>query len=129
MSETNTINIAGAVTWFEVGTPDPEGARRFYGDLFGWTFELQGPYSVATTGEGHSLQGGINDTRAGDPGVPATYAVPFVQVDDVAATCKEAERLGGKVVVPATDTPNGIVFAHVLDPTGAQIGLWTPPRG
>ena len=35
---------AGAVTWFEIGTPDPEGARRFYGDLFGWTFTPEGQY-------------------------------------------------------------------------------------
>ncbi|MGH9224568.1 MAG: VOC family protein [Acidimicrobiales bacterium] len=130
MSETNTItpiNLSGAVTWFEVGTPDPAGARRFYGDLFGWTFELQGPYSVVTTGDGHNLQGGINDTGASDPGTPATYAIPYVQVADVAETCAAAERLGGKVVVPRTEAPGGLVFAHVLDPTGGHIGVWAPP--
>ena len=49
MSETTTTTndksmpLTGAVTWFEVGTPDPEGARRFYGELLGWTFDVQGP--------------------------------------------------------------------------------------
>ena len=123
MSETTTIepvNLSGAVTWFEVGTADPEGARRFYGDLFGWTFEMQGPYSLVSTGEGHALRGGIAET-------PAPYAIPYVQVADVSATVAAAERLGGTVLVATTELPGGIVIAHLLDPGGAHIGVWTPP--
>jgi uncharacterized protein len=132
MSETTTITekstpLAGAVTWFEVGTPDPEGARRFYGELFGWTFDLQGPYSIIRTGTDHPLPGGIQDTRVTPAGTPPTYAVPCVQVDDVAATCAKVEALGGKVLVPATTVPTGLVYAHVVDPTGGHIGVWTPP--
>ena len=134
MSETTTISnskstapLAGAVTWFEVGTPDPEGARAFYGELFGWTFDVQGPYSIVQTGPGHPLPGGIQDTRVSADGTPARYAVPCVQVDDVAAVCRRTESLGGKVLVPATQAPNGLVYAHIVDPTGAQIGVWTPP--
>ena len=126
-TDTTTTDPSGAVTWFEVGTPDPDAARRFYGELFGWTFEQQGPYSIVTTGPGHQLMGGIQDTRETPPGTPATYAVPCVQVPDVAATCRLVEELGGKVLVPATSTPAGIVYAHVVDPTGGLIGLWTPP--
>ena len=25
------------VAWFEIGTDDPAGAEKFYGDIFGWT--------------------------------------------------------------------------------------------
>ena len=132
MSETTTISkavtpLAGAVTWFEIGTPDPDGARRFYGELFGWAFDVQGPYSIVATGENHPLSGGIQDTRMTPEGTPATYAVPCVQVDDVAETCRRVEALGGKVLVPATPTPPGLVYAHVVDPTGGHIGVWTPP--
>ena len=31
--------MTGEVDYFEIGTPDPDGARRFYGGLFGWTIE------------------------------------------------------------------------------------------
>ena len=134
MSETKTItnandtaSLAGAVTWFEVGTPDPEEARRFYGELFGWAFDIQGPYSIIQTGPGHQLPGGIQDTRMTPDGTPARYAVPCVQVDDVADTCRRVEALGGKVLVPATPTPNGLVYAHIVDPTGGHVGVWTPP--
>jgi predicted enzyme related to lactoylglutathione lyase len=136
MSETTTISndsthssLAGAITWFEVGTPDPEGARAFYGELFGWTFDVQGPYSIIQTGAGHALPGGIQDTRMSENGTPASYAVPCVQVDDVADVCRRVEALGGKVLVPATSAPNGLVYAHVVDPTGGHIGVWTPPAG
>lgn len=134
MSETTTTSIsdtsmplAGAVTWFEVGTPDADGARRFYGELFEWTFDVQGPYSIVRTGADHPLPGGIQDTRMTPDGTPATYAVPCVQVADVAATCAKVEALGGKVLVPATTVPTGLVYAHVVDPTGGHIAVWTPP--
>lgn len=130
MSETTTMSpLAGAVTWFEVGTPDPEGTRQFYGQLFGWTFDVQGPYSIVQTGAGHTLMGGIQDTGSTPPGTPPTYAVPCVQVADVAETCRRVEELGGKVIVPATSVPTGLVYAHVADPTGGHVGIWTPPAG
>src|SRR6266508_284694 len=102
-NDTNTQNPAGApVAWFEFGTDDPEAARSFFGQLFGWTFAVEGPYSIITTGPDHPLQGGIQDTAFPLPdGTPRTYAVPCVQVADVAASCADVERLGGKVMVPA----------------------------
>ena len=115
------------IGWFEIGTPDPEGARRFYGEAFGWTFDPQGPYAVITTGEGHPLQGGIQDTREGLR--QGTYALPCVLVADTAATVERVVELGGSVVVPVTETPFGLTFAHVADPDGNTIGVFTPPAG
>jgi uncharacterized protein len=130
MTNTTDTTAAGGnpVGWFEIGTGDPEAARRFYGDAFGWTFEEQGPYSVITTGPGHPLQGGIQDTRSGVPeGTPMTYAVPYVVVPDVGAACDRVESLGGKVLVPATTIPTGLTYAHVADPDGNPLGLFKPP--
>jgi predicted enzyme related to lactoylglutathione lyase len=126
---TDTQKPGDPIGWFEIGTGDPEAARRFYGEAFGWSFEPQGPYSVITTGPGHAIQGGIQDTRAVPEGTPMTYAVPYVLVADVAASCERVESLGGKVLVPATATPFGLVYAHVADPDGNHIGLFTPPAG
>jgi uncharacterized protein len=128
-NNTTTKTPAGApVAWFEIGTDAPEAARSFYGQLFGWTFAVEGPYSVITTGPDHPLQGGIQDTAIPLPdGTPHNYAVPCVQVTDVAAACAEAERLGGKVMVPATTMPTGLTYAHVTDPSGNHVGLFSPP--
>jgi uncharacterized protein len=116
------------VAWFEIATDDPETARSFYGELFGWTFELQGPYSMITTGPDHPLKGGIQDTSAPLPsGTPRSYAVPYVMVPDVAGTCGRLEDLGGKVTVGATEDPQGLVYALVNDPSGNLFGLFSPP--
>ncbi len=116
------------VGWFEIGAADPEAARRFYGDVFGWTFEMQGSYSIITTGEGHALQGGIQSTRDPLPeGTPHQYAVFCLQVPDTAAACARVEAGGGKVLVGCTDTPMGLTYAHVADPDGNHFGLFTPP--
>jgi predicted enzyme related to lactoylglutathione lyase len=130
-NETNTSTGPGApVAWFEIGSDDPDAARAFYGELFGWSFAVEGPYSTITTGADHPLQGGVQDTGVPLPhGTPRSYAVPYVQVDDVAGTCERVERLGGKVMVPATAIPSGLVYAHVADPAGAHIGLFRPPAG
>jgi predicted enzyme related to lactoylglutathione lyase len=44
------VNVAGAFTWNDVVTTDPEAARRFYADLFGWSYQqIEGaepPYAV-----------------------------------------------------------------------------------
>ena len=126
MSDTTTTPTGAPVAWFEIGTDDAAGARTFYGGLFGWSFAVEGPYSVITTGDGHPLQGGIQDTASPLPG---TYAVPCVQVASVADTCARTEELGGKVLVPATPLPTGLTYGMVTDPAGNRIGVFTPPGG
>jgi predicted enzyme related to lactoylglutathione lyase len=127
---TSTENPGAPVTWFEIGSDDPQTARDFYDQLFGWSFAVEGPYSVITTGPDHPLQGGVQDTSIPLPdGTPRSYAVICVQVDDVAATCSRVEELGGKIMVPATTTPPGLVYAHVADPAGTHIGVYCPPSG
>jgi uncharacterized protein len=124
---TDTTN-SDPVGWFEIGTDDPGAARSFYGEAFGWTFDIQGPYSIITTGDGHPLQGGIQDTTIELPeGTPSFYGVFYVQVDDVEAACSKVFNLGGKVLVPATTIPTGLVYAHVSDPVGNHFALFTPP--
>jgi uncharacterized protein len=119
------------VNYFEIATDDPDTARSFYGELFGWTFAGEGPeYSMVTTGPDQPPSGGIRGTSGPQPeGTPRSYAVPYVQVEDVAGTCSRLEDLGGKVTSPATTTPDGLAFALVTDPAGNLIGLYSPPPG
>ena len=129
MSDTTTPHPGRPVTWFEVGTPDAEAARAFYGRVFGCTFATDGDYVLVTAG-GEGPSGGIQDTTLpGPPGRPERYAVFCVQVPDVAASCVATEDAGGKVVVPAQTMDTGLSFAYVADPAGNQLGLFSPPPG
>lgn len=120
----------GAVAWFEIGTPDTSATHEFYTQLFGWSYQSDPdaagiPYEIVTTGEGHPTQGGIFNTGGNIP----PYAVPVVVVDDTAAAARKAEELGGKILVPPQSAPTGLTFAHLLDPHGNHIGVFTPPPG
>ena len=70
------------VGWFEIGTPDVDAAKAFYGQLFGWSFAPDGAYTHATAPGAAGPSGGIFNTG----GNLAPYAVFVVQVADVAAT-------------------------------------------
>ncbi|GLY89700.1 glyoxalase [Actinoallomurus iriomotensis] len=112
-----------AVGWFEVATDRPEEARRFYGELFGWTFAGDGPYREITAPGADRPGGGLFDSEGRFPG----YAIFYVTVEDVAAALAKAESLGAKAIVPPTTTPDGLVFAQLRDTTGNHFGIFTPP--
>jgi uncharacterized protein len=117
------------IGWFEVGSDDPEAAQRFYGTLFGWTFAKDPdeavPYHIISTPANDSIRGGLLETGGKIP----NYAVFCVVVEDVAATCVSAETAGGKVLVPPTEGGDGLIFAHLLDPSGNQLAVYSPAKG
>lgn len=123
---TSTTHGVNGVTWFQIGTDDPATARDFYGSLFGWTFRSDPDgegYSLITTPAGDGIPGGLADTGGRGP----NHAVFFVQVTDVAATVAAAQARSGKVLVPIRTLPDGLVFAHLADPSGNHFAVWTPP--
>jgi len=89
------MSVVNTVSWFEIGAPDVEAAKAFYGPLFDWSFAPDGAYTLITAPGAAGPSGGIFGTGGGVP----PYAVFVVQVADVAATAARAEELGGKVVV------------------------------
>jgi uncharacterized protein len=120
--------MTNGIGWFEIGTDDPAAAERFYGSLFGWTFaadEGPMPYRIVSTPAAGSIKGGVFGTGGQLP----NYAVFCVVVEDVPATVVAAETVGGKVLVPPQTTDNGLVFAHLLDPSGNHFEVYSSPPG
>lgn len=117
----------GTVGWVQVDTDDPEGAKKFYGELFDWTFAADpnggGKYHLATYAGANAPHGGIADTE----GKSENRATFVVLVSDVAEAVAQAERLGGKVVTPPVTTPAGLTFADLQDPSGNHFGVFKPP--
>ncbi|MFI7427284.1 VOC family protein [Micromonospora sp. NPDC049836] len=115
------------VTWFEIGSDRPDEVQRFYAELFDWTFEEQGgpqgSYRQTTAGGERGIGGAIR----GIDGTEPNYAIFYAEVPDVAESCRRAEAAGGKVLLPPRTTPSGLTLAHLLDPSGNRIGLFTPP--
>ena len=114
------------VAWFEVGAPDVEAAKAFYGPLFSWSFAPDGEYTLVTAPGAAGPSGGIFNTGANIP----PYAVFVVRVADVAASAAQAEELGGKVVVAPMTIQDGMVVAYLTDPNGSMFALFSPkPEG
>jgi uncharacterized protein len=114
------------VAWFEIGAPDVEAAKTFYGPLFDWSFAPDGAYTLITAPGAAGPSGGIFGTGGSIP----PYAVFFVRVADVAATAAQAEKLGGKIVVAPNKLDDGMVVAYLTDPNGSLFALFSPkPEG
>jgi len=116
----------GAPCWIDIFTSDPEAARTFYGELFGWTSEEPNPEMGGYfnfSKDGVLVAGGMHNDGTHD--TPDRWSV-HLAVDDAKATRDAAVERGAEVVVPAMDVADLGVMASVIDPGGAVIGMWQP---
>jgi predicted enzyme related to lactoylglutathione lyase len=119
----------GRYIWYELITTDVEAAKRFYGEVMGWTAEdMPGPdmtYTVVSA-DGDQV-GGLMDIppMAKERGAPPSWS-GYVCVDDCDGAAKKIESLGGAVIVPPTDIPGIGRFAVVADPHGAVFEVMKP---
>jgi predicted enzyme related to lactoylglutathione lyase len=116
----------GIFSWAELATPDTEGAKQFYTALLGWTTELapvEGmSYTLAKVGE--ERVAGIMSNHCSGSEIKPQWSV-YITVDDVDATARKAEELGGKVLMPPTDIPNVGRFSALMDPQGVMFSVIT----
>lgn len=117
--------VAGTVSWVDLQTPDLQKARRFYGELLGWTFdgsedETRGSYTMARVAG--CKVAGMAKLREGSQ-FPPMWSV-YLATDDVEATARKVSEAGGKVVVPPMDVMGQGRMAYFADPTGAHFGVW-----
>ena len=112
----------GRFVWHDLLTKDVPAAKRFYGELFGWSFEdtKRGdrPYVLArSTG---TLVAGIVDVTANANAGPQWLS--YMAVADLDKTLAQVRSDGGKVLVEPRSFPNARA-AVVADPQGAPLGL------
>jgi predicted enzyme related to lactoylglutathione lyase len=117
--------LLGKVVWSDLVTDDLAAARRFYGELLGWTFESStGPegneYLLARSGGMYVA--GMVPVKGRKDGVELSRWLPYVSVADVDAAARQAGAAGGRVALAPRDVPVGRV-AVIIDREGAVIGL------
>ena len=116
--------MANPFVHIELDTTDHRKAKEFYGQLFQWELKDvdMGPMGTYTTiGVGEGTGGGMMQHPM--LGTPSLW-VPYILVDDLAASTAKARQLGGQVIqenVPVGDMGK---FSLITDPTGATFGLW-----
>ena len=110
--------MAHPVVHFEIGCTDVARTEKFFGELFGWKTERNGPAATIDTASRQGIPGHI--TALGHE--PQHYTIFYVEVDDIQACLDKAASLGGKMLVPPIKIPTG-TFAWFSDPDGNTIGL------
>jgi len=105
----------------ELQTSDVGSAKKFYTDLFHWNLQEEPgmDYTIIKVGEGTG--GGMMKNPV--PGTPSHW-LPYVLVDDIAATLKKAKSLGAKICLEETKIGEHGSIAVFMDPTGASLALW-----
>ena len=121
-----TIYAPGTFCWADLGTSDQEGAKRFYGELFGWEFDDRpagedATYAIAQIG-GRSVAA-IAPLPPGQEGVPPHWN-SYVAVGDADAAAARARELGGEVLAEAFDVFEAGRMAVLRDPQGAGFMVW-----
>jgi hypothetical protein len=135
------VNEHGSVNFNTLNTRDPEGAKAFYGAVFGWgVLDLGGGSAWTLPGYGDHLAErdpeirarvaelggptGFEDVVASfmpipndQPDTPAHWGVTF-GVDDADAIAGKAIGLGGKLLAGPFDAP-WVRMAVIADPAGA----------
>lgn len=118
------VNEPNTYGWSELLTSDVDGAKTFYGGVFGWGAETSGEGPGAYTEwkvDGRSV-GGMMARPAELPGeVPDFWGVYFV-VEDCDAAVARVQELGGSLRMGPMDIEPGR-FAVVADPQGAAFNV------
>ena len=111
--------MANPVAWFEVTGKDGKKLQKFYGSLFGWKIDANNPMNYGMTDSSETgIGGGIGPSQDGSSNL--TF---YVAVGDLQASLDQAEKLGGKTVMPPMDVPDGPTIAMFADPEGNVVGL------
>jgi predicted enzyme related to lactoylglutathione lyase len=117
----------GSPCWADLSSSDVEGARKFYGELFGWESEEPseefGGYFMFTR-NGVPVAGGMG--AMGDD-MPATNTwTIYLASDDMDKTSAAVVAGGGQIAFPSMPVADLGIQLVLVDPTGAHLGAWQP---
>lgn len=127
-AKTGGIEIAGvpgALCWADLNTREPERAKQFYEELFGWkiTAGRDGDYLHIRNGD--DFIGGIPPAGFSNPYVPPHW-LAYYQVEDVNASAQNIAALGGKLHFGPESMENVGRFAVASDAEGAAFAIFKP---
>lgn len=121
----------GKIVWADLTVPDAAPVRDFYVAVAGWStiaVPMGGydDYGMGTPGDNPAPVAGVCHARGVNADIPPVWLI-YVQVADIARSLREAVRLGGRIVRPATDMGSYGTMAVIRDPAGAHAALIQPP--
>ena len=110
--------MAGQPAHYEIGVPDVERARAFYGSLLDWDFDSTEHGAQIET---DPVAGGIHPDN--NPGIQLFFSVP-----DIDEAKRRIIELGGEVDAGSSEGPHGRYLHSCRDNQGVPFGLHQPAR-
>jgi hypothetical protein len=121
--------LHGRFAWYELRTTDAEAAEGFYTRVVGWGSHPDlGPETRYTTWTANDEPvGGLVELadEAAAGGVLPGWML-YVAVEDIDATIRQAQALGGRLEAGPSDVPDDGRFAVLSDPQGAVFSILQP---
>lgn len=118
MSETIS-ETTGKITWFELPAKDTKRAKKFYGQLFGWSFEAFGADDYHLTYEaGGAINGALGQTAA----------LVYFGTNDIDASIARVRELGGEAG-DREEIPGFGFYSYCTDTEGTRFGLYQQTGG
>lgn len=122
------VSPEGAPCWADAMFTDVEGAKRFYGDVLGWTF-----------GESSSEFGDYTQCYADGKAVAAVVPPPpghedqsqwclYFASPDAAATAGRIREAGGELLLEPMRVGDFGTMCLARDPGGVVFGVWQGER-
>jgi uncharacterized protein len=108
---------------FAINADDVPRAKRFYEQVFGWTFDPWGPpdfYQIKNAGKG--LLGALQGRRELKPGVRVAAYEVSLGVEDMKATIAAVEANGGRILMQPYRIEGVGELIYFEDPEGNLVG-------
>ncbi|MER6732204.1 VOC family protein [Streptomyces puniciscabiei] len=118
------VQPEGTPCWADAMFSDVEGAKRFYGDVLGWTFgESSSEYGNYTQAyaDGKAVAA-VVPPMPGQEG-PSQWCLYFAS-PDAAATAEKIRDNGGEVLMEPMQVGDFGTMCLAREPSGAVFGVW-----
>lgn len=129
MSQSNEQPEVGTIAWTDLTVPDAEAVRNFYSEVVGWQFEPvdMGGYHDFNMNlpESGKTVAGICHSRGPNADLPPQWLI-YITVENLDASVKRCEELGGKVLAGPKGGGEYGRFCVIQDPAGAVAALFEP---
>jgi predicted enzyme related to lactoylglutathione lyase len=106
------------IDYVELPAKDLARAKKFYGAVFGWTYQDWGDDYADTQASG--VGSGLN---AGDDHRPSSPLV-VIYADDLEGALERVRAAGGRITRAPFSFPGGRRF-HFSDPDGNPLAVWS----
>jgi predicted enzyme related to lactoylglutathione lyase len=114
-----------AIHYFEIVTPDVDGACQLYGTAYGWSFEATGP-ELGNSFLAEMPDGGICGIRAPMHEQEEPIVRTYLRVADIEEAVQGAAELGAEIALGPMEIPgHGTIAIYFYG--GVQQGLWQVP--